>query len=302
MDVIWNQTKIQNLLNSFFTLRKIRVGFFDLEGKEIIAYPSAKSDFCNFVRSTPGGEEACRRCDRDAFSKAPGHHGPYIYQCHAGLTEAIAPIITSEEKRIGYLMFGQLRQPENEDERRWKELRRKIGHSDMEALKAAYLKLTVLRLDEVRSCATILQALASYVWLDNYIRIQNEPLSSRVKTYIAGSLDGDLSLAGIAGHFGVGKTSLCKAVKRDCSLTVNELVKSARIERAKQLLQSGKQPVAEIAEQVGIRDYNYFTKVFKEEVGVPPSMFRKLCENGYLYKQSEREQAAHVTKALPQPG
>jgi AraC-like DNA-binding protein len=209
-------------------------------------------------------------------------------QCHSGLTEAIAPIVTSEDKRVGYLMFGQLRQPEKDEARHWEDLRRKIKRicPDAGALKTAYSKLTALRLDEVRSCANILQALASYVWLDHFIRLQNEPLSSRVKTWLAGNLDGDLSLAGIAGQFGVGKTTLCKAVKRDLGLTVNELLRTTRIERAKQLLQAGKQPIAEIAEQVGIPDYNYFTKIFKEEIGVPPSLFRKLCEDGYLYKKA----------------
>jgi YesN/AraC family two-component response regulator len=61
------------------------------------------------------------------------------------------------------------------------------------------------------------------------------------------------------------------------------LIRDIRIERAKQLLQSGKQPVFEIACQVGIWDYNYFTKVFNEETGVPPSTFRKLCEGDHLY-------------------
>jgi AraC-like DNA-binding protein len=283
MDVIWSQNRMQELLHSFFILKKIRIGFFDLEGREIVAYPSAKSGFCSLIRGSGEGDDACKKCDRNAFRKAAASHKTYIYQCHTGLTEAIAPIITSDEKRIGYLMFGQLRQPEREDERSWTELRRKTGRfcPDMEKLKAAYSGLTVLRLDEIRACADILQALASYVWLDNYIRIQNEPLSSRVKTWISGNLDGDLSLAGIAREFGVGKTTLCKAVKRDLGLTVNELLKTTRIERAKQLLQSGKQPVAEIAEQVGIFDYNYFTKVFKEETGVPPSIFRKLCEDDY---------------------
>jgi YesN/AraC family two-component response regulator len=66
-------------------------------------------------------------------------------------------------------------------------------------------------------------------------------------------------------------------------MTVNELIRTSRIERARQLLQSDRQPIADIAEQVGIMDYNYFTKVFKKEFGVPPSVFRRLCEGGYLY-------------------
>jgi AraC-like DNA-binding protein len=177
-------------------------------------------------------------------------------------------------------MIGQVRQSENQDERRWEEIRREVGQfcSDPDGLKSAYAGLAVIRIDEIRACANILQALANYVWLDNYFRIQNEPLSVKVKAYIADNIAGDLSLAALARQFGVGKTTLCNAVKRDYRLTVNQLIRSVRVERAEQLLQSGKQSIARIAEAVGIDDYNYFSKVFREEAGLTPSVFRRLCE------------------------
>jgi AraC-like DNA-binding protein len=288
MDVIWKQSRMRDLLQSFFVLTKVRVGFFDPEGNEILAFPPERTDYCTLIRSTPKGEEACRRCDRAAIRRTAKRNGPYLYQCHAGLTEALAPI-SSEKERIAYLMLGQVRQPENRDDLFWEDICRRVGYlcSDMDRLKSAYSKLTVIKLDGIRACAEILQALANYVWLDNYIRIQSEPLSSRVKTYITGNLTGDLSLFGLARQFGIGKTTLCNAVKRDYRLTVSELVRSVRIERAEQLLQSGKQSIAQIAEAVGIDDYNYFTKVFKEETGVTPSVFRRLCGEEYRYAGPE---------------
>jgi AraC-like DNA-binding protein len=286
MDMIWNQSGIMKLLESFFTLVKIRVGFFDLDGGEIMAYPLLRTEFCGMIRASASGDSACRRCDKNAFQHAAKSKGPYIYQCHAGLTEAIAPIVGSGEERIAFLMFGQVRLPENREAGRLEELRGKLEPPPLQlnSLKSAYSKLTVIKMDQLRACATILQSLASYVWLDNYIRIQNEPLSSRVKNYLDKNLDKPLSLAGIARKFGVGKTTLCKSLKRDCHLTVNELIRSLRVDKAKQLLQTGKLPIRAVAEQVGITDYNYFTKVFREETGVPPSTFRKLCEDGYLYR------------------
>jgi AraC-like DNA-binding protein len=263
----------------FFYAGKGPLGFFDLEGKEMLAFPPERSGYCNLIRGISEGDEACRRCDKDAIRKAERYNGPYIYQCHAGLTEGLAPI-SSDKGRIAYLMIGQVRQPDNQDERCWDEIRRRVGHlcSDMDGLKSAYSKLTVIKIDEIRACADILQALANYVWQDNYIRIQNEPLSLRVKTYISDNITGDLSLAGLSRQFGVGKTTLCGAVKRDYRLTVNQLIRSVRVERAEQLLQSGRQSIVQIAEAVGIDDYNCFSKVFREETGIAPSLFRRLCE------------------------
>jgi AraC-like DNA-binding protein len=278
------------LLRNFYTLIKVRVGFFDPDGTEIAAYPASRAPYCTLLRSSKKGDAACRKCDRNAFRRAAKYQSPYIYRCHAGLTEMVAPIQTSADERVGYLMIGQAKPPGNREQKEWEEIYRKISGSGISPneLKAAWAELTALKMDEARSCANILQSLAAYVWLDNYFRIQKEPLSSRVKAYISGNLDADLSLNRIARKFSVGKTTLCKTVKRDLKVTVNGLIRSLRIEKAKELLESGVKLISEIAEAVGISDYNYFTKVFKEETGITPSVFRRLCEKEYLYRQQTK--------------
>ena len=282
MDMIWNQNKMMKLLESFYKLVNVRIGFFDLNGGEILGYPASRTEYCNIIRANKTGDTACRRCDEKAFREAAKMNGPYIYQCHAGLIEMVAPIITTDEERIGYLMIGQARQSGDLDDRQWKEISRKSGAPAMNRLKSAYIKLPVLKMDQGRACANVLQALATYVWVDNYFRIQKEPLSGRVKEYITQNFISHLSLKEIALRFGIGETTLCKSVKRDLNITVNELIRSVRIEKAKQLLQSTEFPVSNVAEQSGIPDYNYFTKIFRKETGVTPSVFRKLCEKEYL--------------------
>jgi len=282
MDMIWNQTKMMNLLESFYTLFKVRIGFFDLNGGEMLGYPVARAEYCNIIRANNAGEAACKLCDQRAFRQAAKMKTPYLYHCHAGLIEMVASIINSDEERIGYLMIGQARQQGEQDSNVFKEIGRKTGVLNVEKLKSAYLELPVLKMDQGRACANILQALTAYVWVDNYFRVQKEPLSARVKDYISQNLDKPLSLKGIAHRFNIGETTLCKSVKQDINKTVNELTRSLRIEKAKQLLQSAELPISTVAEQIGIPDYNYFTKVFKNEMGVTPSVFRKLCEKEYL--------------------
>jgi YesN/AraC family two-component response regulator len=132
----------------------------------------------------------------------------------------------------------------------------------------------------------ILQSMATYIWLDNYVRLQKEPLASQIRAYIAGNLNKDFSLAKIAKKFGIGKTTLCKILKQDLNVTVHKLIRSLRIEKAQELLESSDYFISEIAEKVGIPDYNYFTKVFKDETGVTPSVFRRLCEREYLLRKT----------------
>jgi AraC-like DNA-binding protein len=285
MDVVWNQPRMMNLLQSFHRITNIRSGFFGPDGKEIIAYPEPRSDFCKLIRADNKGEEACGHCDHAAYQYAVSHHSLYIYQCHAGLTEAIAPIMGSGEERIGYLMIGQIQPPSgNEGGKRWEEICGKVKslRTDLSKLKAAYQKLPSVKIDQLKASANVLQALATYVWFDNYIRIQNEPLSAQIQKFIVRHLAEPLSLSLLMEHFKVGKTSLCKNIKNDLNLTVGELIRSTRIDKAKNLIQSTDEPIARIAEAVGIPDFNYFTKVFKEETGVTPSAYRRLCEGEYF--------------------
>ncbi|EHS55916.1 hypothetical protein WG8_4069 [Paenibacillus sp. Aloe-11] len=65
---------------------------------------------------------------------------------------------------------------------------------------------------------------------------------------------------------------------------IAEHIRSTRIHLAKQLLGDTDAPVYEIAEQVGISDYNYFTKAFKRETGVLPTTYRK--ESALRYRMT----------------
>ena len=47
-----------------------------------------------------------------------------------------------------------------------------------------------------------------------------------------------------------------------------------RLERAKKILLTTDDSIAKIALQVGFQDYRAFTKVFKNEVGELPSVYR----------------------------
>jgi signal transduction histidine kinase/DNA-binding response OmpR family regulator/streptogramin lyase len=52
-------------------------------------------------------------------------------------------------------------------------------------------------------------------------------------------------------------------------------IRSIRLARAQKLLSTTDLTISEIAYQVGFKDPNYFSRVFTEEFGVPPSMTRK---------------------------
>ena len=57
---------------------------------------------------------------------------------------------------------------------------------------------------------------------------------------------------------------------------ITDYIRHARINRAKSLLESTDKPIMRIAASVGFSDANYFTRSFKEIVGITPKQYRKL--------------------------
>jgi two-component system response regulator YesN len=56
---------------------------------------------------------------------------------------------------------------------------------------------------------------------------------------------------------------------------ITDYVRHARIKRAKLMLKTTDKPIAAIARSVGFGDANYFTRSFKQDVGVTPKEYRK---------------------------
>lgn len=68
---------------------------------------------------------------------------------------------------------------------------------------------------------------------------------------------------------------LASIFKKETGLTIGQYCLQQRMERAKQLLSNGKMKLNQIVHIVGYQDANYFTKIFKREVGCIPSKYRE---------------------------
>jgi AraC-like DNA-binding protein len=87
-------------------------------------------------------------------------------------------------------------------------------------------------------------------------------------------LAGKLSLKQLSREVGVSPGYLSRAFKRSTGLSPHQYVLRARVGRAKQLIQTSRRSLDEIAEQVGFADGSHMTTVFLKLTGKPPSHFR----------------------------
>ncbi len=276
MYVVWSRKKLLNILYDFHLISGIRVGFFDVDGREIMAYPTEHSKFCSKIRYSAEAKEECLKCDNIAYQHAQRSSEPYLYHCHAGMTEMVVPV-KEHGKLLGFLMVGQVKTEQSEKLEDNVIVHLKRMHLDVNALKKIFYECVVVDVRMLEAYARILEACAAYVLSEKYIRLQDEPLALTVNKFICEHLSDPLDIPMLCNGFAIGKTTLCKEIKSEYNLTVTELIRLRRVEASQKLLQKNNLTIAEIAEFVGISDYNYFTKVFKKQTGVTPSTYRKLC-------------------------
>lgn len=93
--------------------------------------------------------------------------------------------------------------------------------------------------------------------------------------YIKKNLGKKLSVEEVAAHTGLSKYYFLRIFKRVTGYTMTRYVNMIRCEYAKDLLESGKHSVKEVALLCGFENYSYFTNVFKQNVGVLPSEIAK---------------------------
>ncbi len=281
MSVVWSSKKLSNLLYDFYLIAGVRVGFFDVDGREIVAHPANHSPYCKEIRLSSAAQNECLKCDNVAYQHAKTSSEPYMYRCHAGLVEMVVPI-KENNTLLGFLMMGQIRtEPSEKLEQNFVVHLKNMG-LNAEMLKDMFNDNKVVEVRMLEAYARILKACSAYVLLEKCIRLQDEPLVLGLDRFIRENLSKPLNIPFLCNNLTIGKTTLCKQVKQEFNLTVTELIRLRRVEAAREMLQKSDYTIAEVSEQVGISDYNYFTKIFKKQTGVTPSTYRRLCEHEAL--------------------
>jgi AraC-like DNA-binding protein len=95
-----------------------------------------------------------------------------------------------------------------------------------------------------------------------------------VLKHIDGHLADELSLERLSAVGSVSKSTLQRCFRALFGASVNQHVIQRRIAAARELLEDGSLPVAEISRRVGIRDPNYFSRLFHRRAGAAPRVFR----------------------------
>ena len=83
--------------------------------------------------------------------------------------------------------------------------------------------------------------------------------------------DSELNVETIGAELGLSRVQLYRKVKALTGQSPVELLRTARLQKGRELLQTTDKNVSEVAYEVGFTAPSYFTKCFKDEFGISPS-------------------------------
>ena len=280
---------IETVLRELYTVSGCRVSIHDSEYAEIAAYPHELSPFCRMIQTSPAAYMGCLRGDAEALSRVRRSESPYIYRCHMGLYEAVAPLYHAGVL-TGYLMMGQLADRESgtkEDIFQRAQNALSDGDFTLEQLRCEVDAILETTAEMFSSFVNIMSICAEYITLSGRMDLPARDLAHMVKKYIHQNYGSHISLDNLCESFSCSKSTLMNTFRDAYGITIGRYITDVRVNRARRLLTDTEMPVREISAECGFSDQGYFTKVFSAATGFAPTDFRRIL----------REDAS----ALPQP-
>lgn len=277
--VAFDRQSIEQMLQDFYNLTNIRITFLSYNFEEAITVKKEMSGFCERLRTDENANSCCLNCDDEAFETACKTKKLFLYECHAGLTEAVSPIFI-DDVLLGYLMFGQtLRSVPNNE--LWKKVQQKCSNYNINfvELQKEFYKLNYLDWCKIEAAARIMDRNAKYIHFSKMATLRHPNLLQQITDYVDTNLDKPLSISTISTHFNMSKSYLSSKIKAHFNSSLNEYIMKKRIERAKTLLETTDFKILKISEIVGYADPNYFSRVFKKVQGISPEEYKTNFNN-----------------------
>jgi transcriptional regulator GlxA family with amidase domain len=105
--------------------------------------------------------------------------------------------------------------------------------------------------------------------------LDGDPFMQRVLTFVEQHLgDSNADIGQMAEACAVSRSVLQRRMKQLMGVSPGDFLREARIKHAAQLLQQSGAHVSDVAYRCGFSDPKYFSRCFKQSLGVSPSEFK----------------------------
>lgn len=282
-------SSLENIINDFASATTLASLVIDIRGKAVSDFYNFTS-FCQTMRQHPQFIKLCQKCTMCGGFEASKAGQPYLYHCHAGLTNITFPLIV-KNSLLGFLILGQSDTgiennkeiPTIQDsESTWKE------HSELRQKRNSVVAIPPER---IQSAARLLEEICSHYSkeippqdkiafttkqeLQNNLHQPGKEEIQKAIHFIQNNITKLITLKSVADQVYLSESYFSRRFKEEVGITFVMYLSQQRIERAKALLQTSDLMVETIARNVGFSSTSYFCKVFKQFAGTTPENYRK---------------------------
>lgn len=288
------------LLDSFSILHRIWLKFVSCNGDYIVTPKKRpQNEYCRFIRSCPEGLKRCRASVTRCMYFEPDKH--YLFPCHAGLFILAIPL-HSDSNCVGALATGEIRISNSFNQSNLEEKVKDLNLDTKKLLKL-YEKIPVIKRDKIMllgesihnisNCLIKLGIKSESVRMTGKNNIEDinginplipnnissiecsRQIVQQASIYIYRNFKKPISLEEVAKHVHLSPTYFSYLFSQVRKQSFSSFLIETRLEKAKELLENYPNiSISEISRMIGYNDSNYFSRVFKKNIGISPSAYR----------------------------
>lgn len=229
--------------------------------------------YCLYIKSNANDVDICI----SEYNKilAVDEKEPFFSMCHAGVWEFAYPVYCGDVKMCMINVSGYC----FDDIAAKKAIQSyaEVTGRKYDDLCGVYDKSLIKDVPSIEKINAVINPLIYMLKLayKDYPPSENEDLYTRILYYLNGHHNEKIVIEDIANALHYSPSAVCHIFKKRNGMGINAYVTALRMTEAKNLVESTKHSITEIAYAVGIPDSGYFSKLFKKHFGVSPMLLRK---------------------------
>ena len=251
--------KLDTMLQHLAGVLHVSILILDADGN-VLSRIYNPEDFCSSLQIAEKELQAkCAQCDKQIVERCKHSKKLERHICHAGLCDLALPI-EQNNTIVAYVVLGRIKTAQSPT----------IPHYPH-----AHDLYSVVPFFTDEQLTHLCKLLPQIV-LDCAIIVESDAFYDDIIPYIRTHLSAPLSVPALCKRYHVSKNTLYRFFKDKYNCSIGEFICNTRMEHAKELLSKTDTSVSVIADTIGIRNYTYFCKLFKQHIGTTPTTYRIL--------------------------
>lgn len=264
----------KKLLTHLGYLTKASVQLYDENFEGTYACTEPCNQFCQMVKCHYA--DRCKNSDSGAMQKVKQSDDNNMhYACHFGMKEMV---IKLQRGKIiyGYIVIGPMRDTRTEKQSlaAITQYCAEYGLNEKK-MRDLYFKATRFSQQKYEAIKELTFAIFEYAVNKNLITVKHNVFENTIAPYIKANLDKPLNSESLCEAFCMSEKQIYTAVVKSTGIPPKKYITAQRMLGARELIENTDEPLTDIADKVGIHDYNYFGKIFRKTFGHAPSFYRR---------------------------